>query len=77
MNTFDERIGIPGKKGCEDLSISKEQKLDTKSHHNAMSTMKPDRKAKEWFKRPPYSIKRSGASGTSGNDGERTEEGIS
>lgn len=77
MNTFDERIGIPGKKGCEDLSISKEQKLDKETHRCAMSMMKPREKAKEWFKRPPYSIKRSGASGTSGNDGERTEEGIS
>ena len=47
------------------------------SHHSAMSTMNPSKKAKEWFKRPPYSIKRSGASGTSGNDGERAEEGIS
>lgn len=47
------------------------------SYHSAMSTMKPDKKAIEWFRRPPYSIKRSGTSGTSGNDGEREEEGIS
>ena len=33
------------------------------SHHSAMSEMKPSKKAKEWFRRPPYSIKRSGASG--------------
>ena len=70
-------IGVVGKKGCDNLSISKEQKLDMKNHHSAMSTMKPSEKSKEWFKRPPYSIKRSGASGTSGNDRERAEEGIS
>lgn len=33
--------------------------------------------ARRWFNRPAYSIKGSGAGGTSNNDGKRAEEGIS
>lgn len=33
--------------------------LDKESHRSAMSEMKPNRKARAWFKRKPYSIKGS------------------
>lgn len=37
---------------------SKEIKLDKSDKHAKMSFFKPKGKASEWFKRPPYQIKR-------------------
>ena len=61
-------IGVVGKKGCENI--------DKMNYERAVNEPSKE-SAKKWFKRPAYDIKRSGASGTSGNDGERAEEGIS
>ena len=57
------------------MKVSKEQRLNSDSHHDQMISEKPSERAKRWFRRLAYSI-RGEAVGNFKN-GERTEEGIS
>ena len=62
MTTGDECIGVFGEEGCDNISVLKEQQINSEHHHSAMVNMQVSEKAKEWFRRKPYEI-RSGASG--------------
>lgn len=59
------------------VGISKTQQLDSERHHEAMIKMTTSEKAKAWFRRKPYDIKRGDAGGRSSNDRERAEESVS
>ena len=62
MTTGDECIGVFGEEGCDNISVLKEQQINSEHHHSAMVSMQVSEKAKEWFRRKPYEI-RSGAGG--------------
>lgn len=50
-------------KGVIHIGISRAQQLDTERHHEAMIKMQTSDKAREWFKRKPYEIKRGDSGG--------------
>lgn len=43
--------------GSKGLKVSKEQRLNSDSHHDQMISEKPSERAKRWFRRPAYSIR--------------------
>ena len=45
------------------IGISKTQKIESEHHHEAMIKMTTSEKAKEWFRRKPYEIKRGDSVG--------------
>lgn len=45
------------------MGISKEQRMNNESHHEAMVKMSTSERAKEIFRRKPYEIKRGDAGG--------------
>lgn len=45
------------------MGVSKEQRMNNESHHDAMVKMDISERAKEIFKRKPYEIKRGDAGG--------------
>ena len=40
------------------IGISRAQRIESEHHHEAMIKMTTSEKAKEWFRRKPYEIKR-------------------
>lgn len=62
MTANHDRVGVFGEEGCDNISVLKEQQINSEHHHSAMVNMQVSEKAKEWFRRKPYEI-RSGASG--------------
>ena len=53
------------------IGISRAQRIESEHHHEAMIKMTTSEKAKEWFRRKPYEIKRGVFCENKGHDMER------
>ena len=59
------------------IGISKEQRLNSEHHHEAMISMTTSRKAKYWFHRPAYGVFDLRRGGSGGQEDVESVSGVS